>query len=263
MQGRSLVMGSMVMVSLWVGCARDDEPRAPADAIPAKTDALSGSVTLGTVGTRGRESVSVDGVRLTKTPITVHDYRRCVESGFCAPPERKDSSCIAKGLDGQTWTASPEKYEDVPVTCTTADQAARYCRWVGGRLPRIDEWELAARGRDVHRYPWGDAPPTCDQIMRLSYRNLDAKLACGGSPRGEGMKVGTHAAGHGAGILDDVLVTRGEYVTGIASKEGASCAEGTTCVMRGGSPGAIEQMTGSGSNADLEASGFRCAWGVQ
>lgn len=257
-----IAIGAITLLGLGA-CAKDDEPRAPADAIPEATSPISGNVTLGTVGTRGRESVSVSAVKLTKTPITVHDYRRCVDSGFCAPPSRNDVSCIAKGLDGQTWTTAPEKREMLPVTCTTAEQAAKYCRWVGGRLPRIDEWQLAARGADVHRYPWGDSPPKCDQMLRLQFRSGDPALACGGSPVGDDMVVGKHVAGHGAGVLDDVLVSRGEYVTGMATKEAASCADGQTCVIRGGSPGAIEQIAPAGSKADLEAAGFRCAWGVQ
>lgn len=242
-------------------CSREEEePRAPADAIPQATSPLSGSLTLGAVGIRNRENVTVSAVKLTQAPITVHDYRRCVDTGFCAPPSRKDLSCAIKGLDGATWTDAPDKREQIPVTCATADQAAKYCRWVGGRLPRIDEWMLAARGSDVHRYPWGDSPPTCAQAMRLQFRGGDPALCCGGSCIGDDRAVGKHAAGRGAGVLDDVLVSRGEYVSGMETKNAVGCGEGQTCVMRGGSPGAIEQIAPAGTNADLEAAGFRCAW---
>lgn len=245
---------------LVVACSRDDEPRAPADAIPEATSPISGNVTLGTVASRGRDNVSVGAVKLARTPITVRDYRRCVESGFCAVPARNDVSCAAKGIDGQTWTDAPERREMLPVTCTTATQAAKYCRWVGGRLPRLDEWLLAARGSEVHRYPWGDAAPTCEQSMRLQYRSTDTAGSCGASVLGDDMSVGTHPKGHGAGVLDDVLASRGEYVSGVKSSTFAGCDEGTTCAIRGGAPGAIEQIVPANAAADLEASAFRCAW---
>ena len=53
---------------------------------------------------------------------------------------------------------------DRPVVQVTWDGASRYCRHLGKRLPTEAEWELAARGTERRRFPWGDEPPRCDGV---------------------------------------------------------------------------------------------------
>jgi formylglycine-generating enzyme len=67
-----------------------------------------------------------------------------------------------KHMDGADWRhpfgpGGPDavKLPDHPVTQISGEDARAYCKWIGGRLPNIDEWEIAARAGVKTRYPWG------------------------------------------------------------------------------------------------------------
>lgn len=111
--------------------------------------------------------VAVAGFALAATPVTNSQYAYFVrDTGYPAPAH----------WPGLT---PPAALRDHPVTYVDWHDARAYCAWLGARLPTEAEWERAARGPDLRRYPWGDEGP-------------DRRRACFNRPHED---VGTRAVG--------------------------------------------------------------------
>lgn len=104
---------------------------------------------------RPQRRVELDAFWIDETEVTWEMYERCVEAGGCPrPPAGRP-----KGINTRH-----------PVSGINWDAASSYCRWVGRRLPTEAEWEMAARGEDGRRYPWGwIGAPESSGGVRLNY----------------------------------------------------------------------------------------------
>ncbi len=98
--------------------------------------------------------VDLSGYWMDKTLVTNAMYARCVQAGSC-PTKIMDIS-----YSRFTYFGDPE-FDDYPVVFVTWDEAQNYCAWAGRRLPTEAEWEVAAKGKDGRKYPWGNAPANC------------------------------------------------------------------------------------------------------
>lgn len=105
----------------------------------------SGTFTMGDVNGEPSEyperSVRLDGFHIEATEVSNADYGACVSAGACDPTPYAEDPVLGV----------PEH----PVVGVSWLDARRYCRWRGRRLPTEAEWERAARGSDLRKWPWG------------------------------------------------------------------------------------------------------------
>ncbi|HPV04328.1 MAG TPA: SUMF1/EgtB/PvdO family nonheme iron enzyme [Myxococcota bacterium] len=103
-------------------------------------------------------AVSIQDFEISRTEVTVEQYKRCVDAGVCTLPST-DELCNW-GISGR------DKH---PVNCVDWSQARSYAAFAGGRLPTEAEWEFAARSQGlVQKYAWGNQEATCDFAVMLA-----------------------------------------------------------------------------------------------
>jgi formylglycine-generating enzyme required for sulfatase activity len=190
-----------------------------------------------------QRSIYLDAFYIDRHEVTVAQYRRCVGRKRCSytvrPPVNNTaprSHVIHPSHGACNWgLAGREKH---PINCVDWFQAQAYCGWVGKRLPTEAEWEKAARGTDGRKFPWGNAPPTCQRV------------AIQGEGCGEGLKwpatspVGTRSpAGDSPYGVQDMSGNVGEWTADWFANKYSSSAQqnprgpktGTKRTTRGGS----------------------------
>lgn len=97
--------------------------------------------------------VEVPTFYLSKTEITVGQYRECVKAGRCSEPST-----------GKYCNWAQAGRDQHPINCVDWGQARSFAKWLGANvdLPTEAQWEYAARsaGKRV-TYSWGEDKATC------------------------------------------------------------------------------------------------------
>ena len=118
-----------------------------------------------------QSEVDVPAFRIERTEVTNGQYEAFVNE--CPA----GSSCGPRDVPSY-WedTAYLDTRRDHPVVFVTWGDAAAFCRWEGGRLPTILEWEKAARGTDGRSFPTGGAiDPAAVNILGSDRRDEKAR----------------------------------------------------------------------------------------
>ena len=238
------------------------------DDMPVSTLTEGGAVTLGFSGSTIRQSTSVSSIRLTEVPITVGEFRGCVEAGACSPPSLPSLSCRspreASPLAGATFGM---KQDQLPVTCATFIEASSYCSWVGGRLPSLAEWLHAARGPEPAPYSWGDDPPSCAKHPRFFDVDGSCSDLAGDNAQQLLFQVRNHPDGKSPSGAQDILSGSAELVHDSRESSLLCNARTSPCLVLGGRAGEIMGVQSVPELRDIQLSTyaaplftFRCAW---
>ena len=142
-------------------------PRASPPA-PAPRASPPAPASRSSRGKAGIEWVSLGAFEISKTEVTVAQYRACVDAGACTKPET--GSYFNWGVSGR---------DHHPINGVDWKQATTFARWAGGRLPTGDEWTYAATsGGKSWDYPWGDETATCSRAV-MDGRVRGGREGCG------------------------------------------------------------------------------------
>lgn len=115
-------------------------------------------------------TVRLDGFRLDRTEVTNRAYQVCVRAGVCDPSPYADDPELGRS--------------DHPVVGISWYDAEAFCSWVGRRLPTEAEWEYAARGRDLRKWPWPGAFDSKKANTRMGADGFERTAPVGKFPAG-------------------------------------------------------------------------------
>ena len=137
------------------------------------------------------QTLTLNAFALGKTPVTVAQYKKCVEAGACTVTD-DESSYGYYGNYRRNKLNHPMNY------ATHAD-AKKYCEWIGGRLPMEEEWEYAATHNGTQSLnttnPCGDETPAhCEKANYSVLGERDSPdsipvLSCEGKTESRGMEI--------------------------------------------------------------------------
>jgi gamma-glutamyl hercynylcysteine S-oxide synthase len=142
---------------------RDPDTQDPFIAFPDYSDTVT---------------ISMPHYFMDRFPVTNARYKAFIGQTSYIPT---DTTCYLKH-----WlNNSPQKgTEELPVVYISLDDARAYAKWAGKRLPTEQEWQYAAQGGDMRKYPWGNKMDSTRCNYNLNFPTPANKFHKGQSPFG-------------------------------------------------------------------------------
>ncbi len=120
-------------------------------------------------------TVAMPRIFMDITPVTNEHYFRFIQSTGYVPYDT--SAYLRHWKEGMPAAGTEEQ----PVVFVSPGDASAFCRSAGKRLPTEKEWQYAAQGSDMRKYPWGGEMDS----TRCNY-NLNHPTGVTAFPRGAG-----------------------------------------------------------------------------
>jgi formylglycine-generating enzyme required for sulfatase activity len=129
-------------------------------------------------------TTEMPGLYIDKYPVTNQQFLEFIRKSSYLP---KDTTNFLKH-----WSkGNPAKeIENLPVTYINLADARAYAQWAGKRLPSEQEWQYAAQGTDLRKYPWGNVMDSTKCNHNLNYPTPVNNFPKGASPFGVNDLVG-------------------------------------------------------------------------
>lgn len=145
-----------------------------------------GSYSYADRGEHVQRQVSVGPLFVDRTEVTNDQFCEFVVESRYQPDEvafflhHWDRGAQAAGEEPWHWSV-PHGLGDHPVVYVSLDDSRAYARWAGKRLPTEEEWQFAAQGPELLRWPWGldYRSDRCNGIDGTLGRNKDIEGADG------------------------------------------------------------------------------------
>ena len=121
-------------------------------------------------------TVSMHHYFMDKYPVTNAQFKTFIEATSYIPV---DTTNYLKH-----WSlGTPVKgASDLPVVYINLDDARAYSKWATKRLPTEQEWQYAAQGSDMRKYPWGNKMDSLKCNYNLNFATPVTKFPKGASP---------------------------------------------------------------------------------
>lgn len=95
-------------------------------------------------------TIQMNKFYMDEYPVTNQQFRFFLKKSGYVP---RDTTNFLKHWQNN---APAEGEADFPVVYVSPEDARAYAKWIGRRLPTEKEWQYAAQGTNMRKYPWGD-----------------------------------------------------------------------------------------------------------
>jgi formylglycine-generating enzyme required for sulfatase activity len=142
---------------------RDPDSQEPFIALPDHSDTIT---------------IRMKKFFIDKYPVTNREFKEFLTATRYFPDDT--TNFLKHWIDGEI----PSGKEDFPVVYISGEDAEAYAAWKKKRLPTEPEWQYAAQGTDMRKYPWGNKMDSLRCNYKLNHPTPVTGYPSGKSPFG-------------------------------------------------------------------------------